>query len=107
MSENTIVITKENFNDIIDNNAVVLIDFWANWCGPCKMFAPVLEDAAKELLGVAVIGKCNVDEDEELATQHGIMSIPTVVMYKNGELVAKFSGTRSKDEVVDFVKANA
>ena len=107
MSENTVVITTDNFREIVDNNSIVLIDFWANWCGPCRMFAPILDEAAKELLGVAVVGKCNVDDDEDLAREHGIMSIPTVVMYKNGSVVAKFSGSRSKEQVVDFVKSNA
>lgn len=107
MSENTVVITNDNFREIVDNNSIVLIDFWANWCGPCRMFAPILDEAAKELLGVAVVGKCNVDDDEDLAREHGIMSIPTVVMYKNGSVVAKFSGSRSKEQVVDFVKSNA
>lgn len=107
MSENTIVITNDNFRDIVDNNSIVLVDFWANWCGPCRMFAPILDEAAKELEGIAVVGKCNVDEEEDLAREHGILSIPTVVMYKNASLVAKFSGSRSKEEVVEFVKKNA
>ena len=89
MSENAkyITLTEENFDRVLKDNAVVAVDFWATWCGPCKMLAPVIEELASDFDGKAVIGKVDVDENESLAMRFGIMSIPTVLIFKNGEMV--------------------
>ena len=92
-------ITNENFDEIVKNNETVLVDFFATWCGPCKMMAPIVDEIAAENAGVAV-GKCDVDEAEELAMRFGIMSIPTLIVFKNGEAVKTFVGVTDKDSIV-------
>jgi len=91
-----IVLTKDNFNQSIENG-VSLVDFWAPWCGPCKMQLPIVEELATELEGQATIGKINVDEQPELAAQFGVMSIPTLILFKDGQPVDKMVGLQSKD----------
>ena len=81
-----IEITKENFEQVVLNSdKPVLVDFWASWCGPCKMMSPVIDQLAEELAGKVVVGKINVDEQQELAMQYGVMSIPTVVLFRAGK----------------------
>ncbi len=95
-------ITKDNFNaEVIASEIPVLLDFWATWCGPCQMLAPVLEEIEQEYVGVVKVCKVNVDEERELAIQFGIESIPTVLLIKNGAIAAKSVGYRPK---ADFVK---
>lgn len=97
-----ITITKENYNEEVINSSVpVLLDFWATWCGPCRMLSPIVDDIANEVEGKAKVGKINVDEQPELAQQFGIMSIPTLVFMKNGEMTAKEVGVRSKQAILD------
>ncbi|MFC6334966.1 thioredoxin [Paenibacillus septentrionalis] len=91
-----VVLTKDNFNQSIENG-VSLVDFWAPWCGPCKMQLPIVEELATELEGQATIGKINVDEQPELAAQFGVMSIPTLILFKDGQPVDKMVGLQSKD----------
>lgn len=91
-----VVLTKDNFNQTIENG-VSLVDFWAPWCGPCKMQLPIVEELATELEGQATIGKINVDEQPELAAQFGVMSIPTLILFKDGQPVDKMVGLQSKD----------
>ena len=87
MSELTI--TKENFeSQVLQSDKPVLIDFWASWCGPCRMLAPTIEQIAKEYQGQFVVGKINVDEQPELSSEFGIMSIPTLMVFKEGKVVA-------------------
>ena len=92
-------ITNNNFDEIVKNNETVLVDFFATWCGPCKMMAPVVDEIAAENANVAV-GKCDVDEAGELAMRFGIMSIPTLMVFKNGEAVKTFVGVTDKASIV-------
>ena len=99
-----ITITKENFDEeVIKSEVPVLLDFWATWCGPCRMLSPIVDGIADEVDGKAKVGKINVDEQPELAKQFGVMSIPTLVVMKNGELAAKEVGVRSKQALLDML----
>lgn len=101
-----IKLTKDNFNEVVVNSEKpVLIDFWATWCGPCKMIAPVVEQVAKERADIKVC-KVNVDEEEELAVKFGIQSIPTLVLVKNGAVAGKAVGYRDYNGVCEFIDAN-
>ena len=90
------VITDANFAEIINTDKPVLVDFWATWCGPCRALAPVIEELANEYEGKAVVGKCNVDDCEDLPMNFGIRSIPTLLFFKNGQLVDRLVGAASK-----------
>ena len=93
-------ITRENFeNEVMKSNIPVLIDFWAPWCGPCQMMGPIIEQLAEEYEGKAKVGKVNVDEEGELSQAFGVMSIPTIVLVKDGKVVKQAFGARPKTEV--------
>ena len=93
-------ITRENFeNEVMKSNIPVLIDFWAPWCVPCRMMGPIIEQLAEEYEGKAKVGKVNVDEEGELSQAFGVMSIPTIVLVKDGKVVKQAVGARPKAEV--------
>jgi len=89
-------ITDSNFNEVINSDQPVLVDFWAEWCGPCKMIAPVVDELASDYDGKAVVGKVDVDSNPEVAGKFGIRSIPTLLVFKNGEIVDKQVGAVNK-----------
>ena len=102
-----IEITDANFEKIISGDKPVLVDFWAEWCGPCKMIGPVVEELAGELEGQAVIGKLNVDFNPNVSAQFGIRSIPTLLVFKNGKVVDKQVGVASKSVLQGKLLAHA
>lgn len=93
-------ITGDNFEqEVTKSPKPVLLDFWATWCGPCQMQGPVIEEAAQKLEGRAVFGKVNVDEQQQLAQQYGVMSIPTLILFKDGQVAKKEVGFHSLEEI--------
>ena len=94
-----LTITKDNFSkEVMESVQPVLLDFWANWCGPCRMLSPIIDEIGEETAGIKV-GKVNVDEKRELAAQFGVMSIPTLVVIKNGKAVKRSVGVQTKDRI--------
>ena len=94
-------VTNANFEkEILHSDKPVLLDFWAPWCGPCRMVSPIVDEIAEEVQGKAKVGKVNVDEQGDLASQFGVMSIPTIMVFKNGEAVATSVGAKSKAELL-------
>ena len=89
-------ITNENFESFKNGNLPLVVDFWATWCGPCKAIAPIVGELAEEYDGKVVVGKCDVEEADEIAMQFGIRNIPTILFIKNGEVVDKFVGATTK-----------
>jgi thioredoxin 1 len=98
-------LTSENFKqEVLENEGVVLVDFWAPWCGPCQMVTPMMEEIAEEMGGKVKVGKVNVDEESSLGQEYEIMSIPAVFVFKNGEIVERLIGAMNKDSYVEAVK---
>ena len=99
-------ITDSNFNEIVTKNDIVLVDFWAEWCGPCRMIAPMIEELANEYDGKAVIGKLDVDNNQESSIKFGVRSIPTLLVFKNGEMVDRHVGAVPKETLSSSINSN-
>lgn len=98
----SVTINKNNFeSEVVKCEKTVLLDFWTTWCGPCKMIAPIIDEIAQENPEI-VVGKVNVDEEQELAQAFGIMSVPTLVVVKNGKIVNQSSGVRPKSKIIEM-----
>ena len=98
-------ITNENFETYQNGEQPLVVDFWATWCGPCRQIAPVVSELAEAYDGKIVVGKCDVEEADEIAAQFGIRTIPTILFIKNGEVVAKLVGAAPKAKIEDKFKA--
>lgn len=99
-----IELTKENFEEkVLKADKPVLVDFWATWCMPCRMIAPFVEEIAEETQGKAYVGKVNIDEQDELAYRYRVNSIPTLIVFENGQEVRRTVGAQGKDELLDFL----
>ncbi len=102
-----ITLTQENFEkEVLKSDIPVLVDFWATWCAPCRMLAPTIEELAEEYSGKIKVGKVNVDENNELAMQYKIMSIPCVCLFKDGKVVERSVGARPIDEFEEMIDLN-
>ena len=106
MSENIVTLSDASFeSDVINASTPVLVDFWAEWCGPCKMIAPILNDVAEEYAGKLTVAKLNVDQNNVSPAKYGVRGIPTLLMFKGGELVATKVGALSKTQLKEFIDA--
>lgn len=96
-------VNKDNFDEIVNGDKPVMLDFWAEWCGPCRMVGPIVDELATEYEGKAIIGKVNVDNEQELAAKFGVRSIPTILFVKGGEVVEKSVGAVPKTQLEDIL----
>jgi thioredoxin 1 len=104
----TAVVTDESFeNDVLKASGPVVVDFWAEWCGPCKMIAPALEEISDEMGEQVTITKLNIDENQNIAMKYGVRSIPTLIMFKDGEPVSTQIGAAPKNKLADWIKTSS
>jgi thioredoxin 1 len=108
-ADNIVTLTKDNFGgEVLQASTPVLVDFWAEWCGPCKMIAPVLDELASEYDGKVKIGKVNIDHEQSLATEYGIRAIPTLLLFNKGSVAEQIVGMKSKKDLAEsFAKVIA
>ncbi|TEW53190.1 thioredoxin TrxA [Psychromonas sp. RZ22] len=107
MSENIVTLSDATFDtDVVNASGPVLVDFWAEWCGPCKMIAPILSEIAVEYAGKVTVGKLNIDQNNETPPKFGIRGIPTLLLFKDGKVAATKVGALSKSQLVEFLDAN-
>jgi thioredoxin 1 len=107
-SDNVVTLTADNFDsEVLQSAKPVLVDFWAEWCGPCKMIGPMIDQLADENEGKATIGKVNIDEHQQLAVQFSVQSIPTLLIFKGGDVVEQAVGARSKADLQAMLDSHA
>ena len=100
-----VTITTENFESYKNSELPLVVDLWATWCGPCRQIAPIISELAEEYAGKLVVGKCDVEENDDIAMEFGVRNIPTILFFKGGQLVDKFVGAASKSKIEDKFKA--
>ena len=107
MSENVSELSSEDFEaEVLKSDLPVLVDFWAEWCGPCRAIAPVIDELHNELEGKAVIGKVNIDENSDTPVTYGVRNIPTLLVFKNGEVVDKVVGNQPKSKLIEVLESH-
>ena len=99
-----VTITSENFSSLKNGNLPLVVDFWATWCGPCRMVSPIISELAEVYDGKVVVGKCDVEDNEDLAAEFGIRNIPTILFFKGGEVVNKLVGAQAKAKLDEAIQ---